>query len=161
MKRYFAFVMAMVLVYMCLVPCFAITASADSMEAEESYVEVAALPMERDTFENVTWSQARSPQLNFGGLPANSSMLGARCRVTQGTTVLKVNYCTWDSERTISIGFFSLDDNNNYGVNYSSGQITSINITTENVPTGNYAVWVKNISNMKIISGILEYEVTG
>ena len=161
MKRYFAFVLAMALVYMCLVPCFAITASADSTGTEESYVEVAAVPMEGDTFENVTWSQAGSPQLNFGGLAANSSKLGATCRVTQGTTVLKVKYCSWDSDRTISIGFFSLDNGKNYGVNYSSGYITSINITTENVPTGNYAVWIKNISNTKIISGILDYEVTG
>ncbi len=161
MKRYFAFVLAMALAYMCFVPCFAITASADSDGAEESYVEVAAVPMEGGAFENVTWSQARSPQLNFGNLAADDSKLGATCQVTQGTTVLKVNDCTWDSARTITIGFFNLDGGNHYGVNYSSGKITSINITTENVPSGNYAVWVKNISNMKIISGILDYEVTG
>lgn len=29
------------------------------------------------------------------------------------------------------------------------------------MPTGNYAVWVKNQSGVKIQSGILDYEVTG
>ncbi len=164
MKRYFAFALAMALVCICLAPCFAFPASAtsdDSSGMEESYATVAAVPMERACFENIIFSQTRSLQLNFGGLDKNNIKLGATCRVTQGSTVLKVNNCTWDSEKTITIDFFNVDGDTDYGVNFSSGYVTSTNITTENVPTGNYAIYVRNIGASKIISGILDYEVTG
>ncbi len=160
MKRFFAFALAMALACVYLAPCFTISASAAS-EMEESYSTVAAVPMERNPFENAIWSQTRSPQLNFGGLEKQNVILGATCRVTQGKTVLTVNNCTWDSGKTITIGFFNVNGGSDYGVNFSSGYITSLNITTENMPTGNYAVCVRNISGSKIISGILDYEVTG
>ena len=128
MKRYFAFALAMALVCICLAPCFAFPASAtsdDSSGMEESYATVAAVPMERACFENIIFSQTRSLQLNFGGLDKNNIKLGATCRVTQGSTVLKVNNCTWDSEKTITIGFFNVDGDTDYGVNFSSGYVTS------------------------------------
>lgn len=161
MKRYLTMALAIMIVCMCFTPCLALAASADSLDLEEPYVKVAAVPLERGTLGSVSWSYARSPQLNFGDLEANDSRLGATCFVTQGKTVLKVNRCTWDSGRTIFIGFLSLDGGQDYGVVYSSGHIQYVDISTENMPTGNYAVWVKNKSEVKILSGILDYEVIG
>lgn len=162
MKRLFTFSLAIMVYMMCFANCFAVNGSAASLETEDTVVQVAAVPIEKDPLENVIWSQSRSPQVNFAGLGPNSSKLGANCWVTQGITVLKVNYCTWDAGKEIYIGFFNLGEGKNYGVAYTNGYIDGpITITTENVPTGNYAVWVQNASDTVIFSGILDYEVIG
>lgn len=162
MKRLFTFSLAIMVYMMSFANCFAVNGSAASLGTEDTAVQVAAVPIEKDPLENVIWSQNRSLQLNFGGLGSNSSKLGANCWVTQGTTVLKVNHCTWDAGKKIYIGFFNLGEGVNYGVTYTNGYIGNpITITTEDVPTGNYAVWVKNVSDTVIISGILDYEVIG
>lgn len=164
MKRYFTFVLAMVFVYICMVPCLNITASADSSGTEESNITAELIFTGKEPFEKIIWAQERSLQLNFGNLENNSGKTGATCYVTPGKTVLKINYCTWDSGRTIAIGFLKtdgLDGGDFYSYSFSSGHITSVNLQTGNLPTGNYIVYVKNFSGLDITSGILDYEVTG
>lgn len=99
--------------------------------------------------------------LDFGGLATGKMVHTGEYEVTQGVTVLKITECSWYPAGTIAIGFYGLDSGREFGLEYSSGSTGATPITTENVPSGRYAIYVRNNNTKNITSGILRFEVSG
>lgn len=80
-----------------------------------------------------------------------------------GDTVLHVSSCTWiPSSYKIVIGLWQLGTADLYGVEYESTNVINVDLTTKNLPAGNYYVVVKNMeaSNLTISDGILSYSIS-
>lgn len=95
--------------------------------------------------------------------PLNSgeSKVITECRVTQGETMLHITNATWYPAMDIEIGFRSQTTLIRYKVDFSNGSITDFGITTPNVPSGSYYVYIKNNGVTPIGSGTFYYELTG
>lgn len=95
--------------------------------------------------------------------PLNSgeSKVITECHITQGETMLHITNATWYPAMDIEIGFRSHTTLKNYKVDFSNGSITDFGITTPNVPSGSYYVYIKNNGVTPIGSGTFYYELTG
>lgn len=101
------------------------------------------------------------PVLTFNLLQPGDIAYTAEGRVEQGVTKLHITSCTWYPANTIWIGFSSLSTGKQYSVEFSNGSINNFTITTENVPSGTYYVFVRNQGNSGIGSGTMYYEWIG
>lgn len=96
---------------------------------------------------------------DFSSLAKQNYVHCGECQVTQGVTKLKITSCTWLPTYDIEIGFYSNSTLNRYGVVYSGGKINNSTITTKNVPSGSYWIYIRNNGNGTISSGSLFYNV--
>lgn len=99
--------------------------------------------------------------LDFGGLTPGKMVHSGEYEVTQGETVLKITSCSWNPAGTITIGFYGLDSGREFGIQYINGSIGPESMTTVNVPSGRYAIYVRNNNTKNISSGVLRFEVNG
>ncbi len=79
--------------------------------------------------------------------------------IHDGDTILHITSCTWSpATSNVRIGFRNVDTGVLYGVTFKNGAIGEYKITTENLPAGEYDVFIKN-SGTQSISGALQYWV--
>lgn len=83
------------------------------------------------------------------------------CRVTQGQTKLHITNATWYPSMNVEIGFRNQSTLQRYKVDFSNGSISDFTITTPNVPSGSYYVYIRNNGSMSIGSGAVYYELIG
>lgn len=73
---------------------------------------------------------------------------------------LHIDTCVWAPEEySITIGFWNMSTGALYGIAFSGGSISNYNITTQNMPSGRYWVYVKNNQSTTITTGYLRYNI--
>ena len=77
-----------------------------------------------------------------------------------GDEELYIDTCVWAPEEiSITIGLWNLETGAQYGIRFSRSPVENFTITTENVPTGRYWVYVKNNTGLIINTGYLTFEI--
>lgn len=143
MKKFFSFILAF-----CMLCTLAISASANE----------AVIPSNTDTSAGIT---PYAFVLDFGELTPGEMTHTGEYEVTQGETILKITSCSWYPAGNITIGFYGLDSGREFGIQYSSGSLNPTSMSTINVPSGRYAIYVRNNNTKNISSGVLRFEVNG
>ena len=83
--------------------------------------------------------------------------------VAQGTTKLTISSLTWNPPSCdITVGFFPSGTTGvkPYGVRISGGSTSNLTITTENVPTGTYWIYIYN-NGSYTANGTIHFSVSG
>ena len=82
-----------------------------------------------------------------------------RYTLQPGESILHVTSCTWSpGSQKIFVGFKNIDTGTIYGVYFSGGETDPVDITTANLPDGEYYVAVKNAGSTNV-TGVLRYWV--
>lgn len=151
------------------------TISSSEIDTAENVIENVTVPAVEIEGEYNLSTLIRSPEaeavpyaftsFSFDGLAGQSMASNWITYVIEesGDTVLNVKSCTWIPSRyEIVIGFYNQDTNKLYGVEYVNTTVTNVNITTQNVPAGNYYIVVRNeeASNLIIGDGIISYNIS-
>ena len=101
-------------------------------------------------------------RLTFSSLPAYEAVYSTAEYLinNEENDKLHIETCVWAPEEiSITIGFWNLSSGKMYGVEFTGGAISSFNITTENVPSGRYYVYIKNNTGKIIDTGYLTYNI--
>lgn len=133
-----------------LVLSIAIPASADTLSAEIQDLEPGEI--------SYPVSSARANSKSIYATSKGYSYV-QEYNVVQGETVLHINSCTWNPAYNIGIGFYSSTADGIYGVQFSGGSISNRNISTANVPSGTYFIYVYNYGT-STITGAINYYVS-
>lgn len=79
--------------------------------------------------------------------------------VVSGKTVLHINSCSWSPlSKNISIGFYASDASGIYKSYFSGGSISNFDIYTDNVPSGEYWVFLYNEGD-ESITGAIDFHI--
>lgn len=73
---------------------------------------------------------------------------------------INIYSCTWaPATQNIIIGYYNVDTGAIYGCSFADGEIDPIYITSNNVPDGEYQIYIQN-TGTKNVTGVLKYSVT-
>lgn len=128
-----------------------------------STVEAVELPLPEYTGELpsvVPMGFSRSFSCNPGGY---AEPLATDYYVTQGKTKLVIEGGAWElADCDVSVGFYPAVATNPgpFGVTFSGGVFQRTVITTNNVPSGNYWIYVYN-DGYAPVSGTISYSISG
>lgn len=103
----------------------------------------------------------RAISLDFGGLDGDNYFYCCECQVTQGKTKIIIDSCSWLPTYDIEIGLHSNTTLKKYSATLSGGSVNNVTITTDDVPSGFYWMYIHNMSDSTISSGVLFYSITG
>lgn len=155
----------LIVLSMCIVfPCaaFAAPAYCDSTDSTTLVAEPVSLP-------SPNFSQSPSqvaPMATSKNFSCESGHFAEPLQsdyyVIQGSTKLKITSMTWNpAVCDITVGFFPSGTTGTepYGVRLSGGSAHNLTITTENVPTGMYWIYVYNNGDYSA-NGVIQYSVS-
>lgn len=155
----------LIVLSMCIIfPCaaFAAPAHCDSTDSTTLVAEPVSLPSPNFS-QSPSQVAPMATSKNFScGSGHFAEPLQSDYYVIQGSTKLKITSMTWNPpECDITIGFFPSGTTGTepYGVRLSGGSAHNLTITTENVPTGMYWIYVYNNGDYSV-NGVVQYSVS-
>jgi len=154
MRKLFCALMALAMVLSMALTAFAAEIPAVEMPPREKiFAEMPPPVVNPDT--------TRAISQNFGDLAGHNYVNCCDCQVTQGKTKIIIDSCSWLPTHDIEIGFCSNATGKDYGATLSGGSVHNVTISTDNVPSGAYWMYIYNKSASRISSGVLFYSITG
>lgn len=142
------------------VVCFGVSAMAYAAEiSEEAGVGYIALP-EAESGEGENIAPCANTNFSFS-LPSNTSQRSSETYyITQGVDSLYISTLTWSpSGQTLKVGFYNVDTKKVNVISVTGGSVSGKTITTSNVPTGEYRIYVENAGSVSV-SGSISYTVS-
>lgn len=165
MKMLKKMVALLIVLSMCTIfPCAALAAPihCDSADNTTLAAEPMSLPVpDFNQFPSQVAPMATSKNFSCGS-GHFAEPLQSDYYVIQGSTKLKITSMTWNPPVCdITIGFFPSGTTGTepYGVRLSGGSAYNLTITTENVPTGMYWIYVYNNGDYSA-NGVVQYSVS-
>ena len=97
---------------------------------------------------------------DFHGLKSGEMIYMGEYQITPEKTTLEIESYSVYPMGPIAIGFYNLKTGQEFGIQYTQGYFDSKSINATEMPSGKYAVYVRNNNNLDVSSGILRFSVT-
>lgn len=98
--------------------------------------------------------------VDFHGLKSGEKIYMGEYQITPGKTTLNIHLYSVYPMGPIAIGFYNLNTEQEFGIQYTQGYFESKAIDTTEMPSGKYAVYIRNNNYLNVSSGILRFSVT-